>query len=272
MAVDSHKNGLSDGDAAAVERLVEAAGAVPGSLDTLPGLEDPYAVQATVVARLAARTGAWPCGYKLSFTLADPPATGLAATPAHGRLLSSYLHPDDAVLPHAGDPLVECELMVRARHDLGADATTADLVAGLEACAMLEVPVSRFAQWWPEGGAPRLSAAEFVADSCLAAHVVLGSVWVPVADVELANVTVELTTPDGEVLTGSARTVMGNPLLAVRWLLDRVGRLPAGEVVATGTMTPAVRARPGRHRARFSPPFGEVTATFGYPSGAAATI
>jgi len=69
---------------------------------------------------------------------------------------------------------------------------------------------------------------------------------------------------DGEVLVeGDGVAVMGDPLAAVAWLADELGRLgdrlPAGQPILCGSFTAAVDALPGVYVADFGPRFGSVS-------------
>lgn len=224
------------------------AGGVP--LEGLPGLadeEDGYAVQAAVALELGPVVG-----YKLSFTTADPPPTGLGRAPAYGPFVPGQVRADGASIPLVGEPLVECEFVIRAREDLVPGLDPRALAERVDVAPAIEIPVSRFRSWWPVDTAPRLDRPEFVADSCLAGHLVVGHDWVPASVLALAGVEVVLTGPDGVLAQGRGSAVMGDPLRALAWLVESLGGLPAGLVVATGTLTAPVRPVAGVHTATFT--------------------
>lgn len=231
-------------------------------IDGLPGLVeevDGYAVQAAVTRGLGPTVG-----YKLSFTTADPPSTGLSRAPAYGALVAGQVRADGASIPLDGEPLIECELAVRVREELTPGLDAAALAARVEVAPAIEVPVSRFGSWWPAGGAPRLDRPEFIADACLAAHLVVGTDWRPASGLALAEVEVVLNGPEGELARGQGSAVMGDPLRALAWLVGSLGGLPAGLVVATGTLTAPVRPVAGRYAAVFAG-LGRVGVSFVEP-------
>lgn len=237
--------------------LAVHAGGAP--LDGLPGLgeeADGYAVQVAVASALGPVVG-----YKLSFTTADPPPTGLGRAPAYGPFVAGQLRPDGAGISLDGGPLVECELAMRVREDLEPGLGLADLAARVDVAPAIEVPVSRFRSWWPLDGAPRLARPEFIADACLAAHLVIGADWSPARGLDLAEVGVELTGPGSVRVQGRGSAVMGHPLRAIAWLAEALGGLSAGLVVATGTLTAPVRPAVGRYTAAFDG-LGRVQVSF----------
>jgi 2-keto-4-pentenoate hydratase len=224
------------------------AGGAP--IDALPGLADEgdgYAVQAAVARGLGPTVG-----YKLSFTTADPPPNGLGRAPAYGPFVADQVHSDGASIPLVGEPLVECELVMRAREELAPGLDPGALAARVDVAPAIEVPVSRFRSWWPAGGSPRLDRPEFIADACLAAHLVVGAPWRPASGLALAEVEVVLDGPGGELARGRGAAVMGDPLRALAWLVESLGGLPAGLLVATGTLTAPVRPVAGVHTATFT--------------------
>ncbi|MGE3377586.1 MAG: 2-keto-4-pentenoate hydratase [Nocardioides sp.] len=247
-----------------MDQLVSAYDAGSPGLDTLEGLGslDPYLVQAAFVDRLCAREQTTIAGYKLSFTVQDPPAEGPASSPAYGRLIGAQIHDSGTRLGLAGEPLVETELLLRPRTTVTAGTPLRDLIAALEVRPALEVPVSRFRAWLPPSGPPRLTRAEFIADNCLARALVVGGFWVSAESLDLGEVETCLTGPGNLVARATSAVVMGSPLVAFSWLLETVGSVAAGEVVATGTITTPVRAESGTYRADFGASLGSVFVGF----------
>jgi 2-oxo-3-hexenedioate decarboxylase len=68
---------------------------------------------------------------------------------------------------------------------------------------------------------------------------------------KLARFSVTLLRDDVEVATGGGAFVLGSPLYALRYLVETLGSqgaepLAAGEIVTTGTLTPALPIKPGQ--------------------------
>jgi 2-keto-4-pentenoate hydratase len=249
-------------DALALDRAVESH--VPLDRSTvLPSVEEAYRIQGRFVAARAARTGSAVSGYKIAFT--SPAAQRSLATGgyASGALLAGdVLATGSRIrLTERFTPILEVELVVRAREDLAAWMGDDELAARLDVAAGLEIPESRFADWFG-GEYPALTLPEVVADDCLAGLVVVGDRWTPATSLTPAASTAVLRHDGRVVREGSVALVVPDPLAALGWLvrqLDARGlALHAGQVVSTGTWTDTIRLEPGEYRAEFSGGLGEV--------------
>ncbi|MFS3128826.1 2-keto-4-pentenoate hydratase [Nocardioides sp. Bht2] len=221
-------------------------------------LADAYRVQERVVAAQIS-DGGGPIGWKLSGTQGPEPTRGV--------LPATALLPDGAVIALDGSNglLVEAELLLRVVDELGPRPSSDELAAAVEVAAALEIPQSRFRDWWPAGGAPNVTLPLLVADNAAAFRVVAATTWHRLTVAELAEVTCTLTLPDGVTHQGTAQNVYGSPLNALAWLVEdlhsRDLQVPRGAVISTGTFTPPSHAMPGRFVAEFSR-VGAVSATF----------
>ena len=100
-------------------------------------------------------------------------------------------------------------------------------------------------------------AADFIANSVIGKAIVLGSPLVPIQGLDLAREAVVFEHNGGVVGTYTAAEVMGNPLNALAWLANHLGRrglaLNPGEVVMSGAISRMLRPKTGDTiRARFS--------------------
>src|SRR5690606_2842679 len=107
----------------------------------------------------------------------------------------------------------------------------------------IEVVDSRFTNWTAVGG------LQLIADQAGAGHWVYGEESHNLEDIDLADHPVTLSV-NGEVRQrGSSANVLGNPLKSLTWLANDLARngvtLRAGEVVTTGSCTPAFPAAKG---------------------------
>lgn len=236
-------------------------------LDALT-LEDAYALQRDTVAALCDTWGAVPAGFKISITARADQERMCAAEPAFGRLTDRHLLNTGASveLLRANGPLLEPELAMRTRVDLDGSTEIDDLYAAVEVAPALEMPISRFSDWWPEGQPPRLTLPSMIADNAMAGYLVVGDNWTSLPHSAFAEVSAQVVTPSGDILRGHASNVVGGPLHMLAWLveaLDRRGEsLPAGSVVSTGTFTPPIRVRPGNYDANFDHGIGSAAVTF----------
>lgn len=230
-------------------------------------VEEAYRVQERLADHLVESRDEHAAGWKVSCTSEEDRARIDAAEPLIGVLFESSFLPNGATMPlaNANGPLAEPELVLRITREVSHESTLEELACSVEVAAGLEVPHSRFVEWWPEGQAPNLTKETLVADNAVAGRVVVASEWRKMSVAEVDAVTCTLTLPDGTVREGSAEAVCGSPLKSLLWLLGKLhswGRgLPVGAKVSSGTfMTPA-RVTAGTYVASFSL-VGDVSTTF----------
>lgn len=215
--------GLDDAWARAV--TVPSPSALEPSLTTA----DAYEIQDLVIeARVEA--GRRRIGWKMGLTSATPPTT-----PIVGTLL------DDMVIPSGSDltlatmvaPMVEAELVVRIGETIDRAHTLAELEQGPHEVG----PGIEVIDYRTVDGS---GAVDWIADNSTVAYAVLGS-FVPVADVNPAEVAASLACAGDHLATGRGEIVMGNPLAAVAWLsrhlVERGRPLQPGQVILTGSLT-----------------------------------
>ncbi|HEY6762410.1 MAG TPA: fumarylacetoacetate hydrolase family protein [Baekduia sp.] len=205
-----------------------------------------YAVQRALVARLR-QDGAVPVGWKVGLTSAIGGRAG-APGPIYGQLLSDMVVPASEPIP-AGElhgPEVEGEIaFVLDRPLRGPGVTVADVLAATGGVrAAIEIIDGRL-----EPGDH--SVVDFVADNAASARAVLGDALVPVDDVDLRLIGMVQWSGEEVVATGAGARVLGHPAAAVAWLANALAdaasptQLDAGTFVLSGSLAPAVPARPG---------------------------
>jgi 2-keto-4-pentenoate hydratase len=203
-------------------------------------IADGYAVQqAFVSARLDEEGPA--VGYKLGFTNETVRREFGVSEPIYGRLLSGTVDVDRVATASLIAPRAEPELVVRLGERVPRDATRETVeaaVAGVRPA--IEIVDTRTGDW-------DVTTGLAVADNALAARLVTGAER-PLAETgPPADVTVELSAPDGD-RTGRGTAVLGDPLEAVAWLSRTVEEgLAAGTLVSTGSLTdtaPVERGEP----------------------------
>lgn len=243
----------------------EAVAVTLGSQMPLP---DAYARQHEFISGFADKAGLRLAGFKISMTNAADQVAVRASEPAYGYLTSAHFAEggDEIHLASSNHPLVEPELVFRTSRAIDASFSAADIAQVCDVTGGLEVPICRLKGWWPLDDVPQLSLSDFILDNAGAGRVVHGSQWRPATELDLAAVTVRLSTPDGAVHTGQGSRVLENPLNAMRWLAGALARsgqtIPAGSLVSSGTFMPPIRAIPGRFSAEFSLGLGSVTVDF----------
>jgi 2-keto-4-pentenoate hydratase len=108
---------------------------------------------------------------------------------------------------------------------------------------------------------------DFVADNAASARAVLGGALVPVDDLDLRLVGM-VASSGGEVLaTGAGARVLGHPAASVAWLANALAdsgqQLDAGTFVLSGSLAPAIPARPGETFTVEFDRLGTVSVVFG---------
>jgi 2-oxo-hept-3-ene-1,7-dioate hydratase len=226
-------------------------------------LDSAYRVQ----HRLTQLKGEPVAGYKVSLTSEQTQHMFDATEPLYGAQVASRvraapltLHPADVMAP-----LVEVELNFRVLNPLGAEATVESVFESTTVAAGLEVPDSRFADWFPD-----LPKELVGSDAAVGGYLVYGQ-EAPTATAfsapdELSEVHAVLTHDGEHVREGGSSEVLGNPLNAVVWLaqaLDRhgLGGLRPGQRVSSGTfvLPPALTA--GTWTASYDHGLGDVSVT-----------
>jgi 2-keto-4-pentenoate hydratase len=224
-------------------------------------LTDAYRVQQLVARRRTARGDAV-VGRKVG--LVDPRAQRALGTdePICGRLYRSGVLPEGGGVPASelAGMRLECELAVVLERELvGPGITGAHVAAAVAGIApAFEVIEDRL----PDGA----QVADMVADNCAGVGVVLGATLLPLSAVDRPATGVVLEVDGVTVGSGASGAVMGDPLRAVTWMVNRLATVgdgvAAGEVVLTGAMFPPVTLDgPARLRAGFGSGLGVVELT-----------
>ncbi len=205
--------------------------------------EQAYAVQHRVVAARLAR-GERIVGWKLGYTSAVMREQMGIVEPNFGPLTDAMLLADGASVPTAArQPKVEPEIALV----LGRDVPNSMDAVGIRSCvarahAALEIVDSVWCDY-------RFGWADNTADGSSAAYVVLGPQVSFDGDDDLASLPVSLERNGDSCGSGRGADAMGDPLVALAWLSDRLiergEQLRAGDVVITGGLTRAVPLEPG---------------------------
>jgi 2-keto-4-pentenoate hydratase len=219
-----------------------------------------HAVQAAGRA-LAMAAGERVVGRKVGLTSAAAQQTMDTDGPVSGYLLGTTVARAAAEFDGSGlgAPRVEVEVaFVLAAPLEGSQVSAADVRAATEYVApALEIVDSRWA-----GGPPGVGA--LLADNVSAAAVVLGEAVDPGADLTDVRATVQL---GDRTAAGDAGAVLGDPALAVAWLvadLHRRGeRLEAGDLVISGALIGPVPVQPGERVHADLGRLGSIETVFG---------
>ena len=219
-----------------------------------------YAVQNRVMELKAVPVG----GYKVSLTSKKTQDMFNADSPLYGAQVDRRFLPAPATvrLTDLMEPLVEVELAFRAREDLSATDSLADLLRKTTVAGALEVPDSRFKDWFPS-----LGKYNVMSDCAVGGLVVYGKEQ-PSSQVfsdvdEVANVKAELFFNDQKKDEGESSEVLGNPLKSLQWLVQKLEsqgkKFKQGQLVSSGTFVLPPALKQGKWLVQFDHDLGEVS-------------
>lgn len=160
--------------------------------------------------------------------------------PDFGFLTDAMTFANGAKVPVAGhliSPRAEAEIGFRLKKDLqGPGVTEADVLAATDAIMpCFEIVDSRIDNW-------KIAIQDTVADNASCGVYVLGEQEAGPKDFDLPALKIRVW-KNGEILSeGLGSAVQGNPLTAVAWLANTLGRFgipfKAGEVILSGSLVP----------------------------------
>ncbi|MDY4510999.1 2-keto-4-pentenoate hydratase [Streptococcus hyovaginalis] len=204
-------------------------------------------------------------GYKVSLTSEETQRMFDSTEPFYGQeTTTQFLQgPLTLSLSELLDPLIEIELVFRAKEDLSVDDTLEDLLEKLTIAPGIEVPDSRFKEWFPT-----LNKYLVVSDCAVGGRVVFGQEQDVKGNFtvdDLANISGVLS-KDGEVLKeGVSSEVLGNPLNSVAWLVKKLAShgktLKKGQQVSSGTFILPPALEKGVYRVDYGSGVGSLELT-----------
>lgn len=183
--------------------------------------------------------------------------------PDYGHLLEDMLYVDGETisLERFIQPKIECEIAFKLKSDLkGPGVTILDVIEATEyVMPAIEIIDSRIEDW-------RIKFEDTVADNGSSASAVIGGKPTKLAGLDLVHIGMAVY-KNGEFLDSAAgAAVLGNPLRAVVWLANAIGKydvsLKAGEIILAGALSTAI---PIEANDTFTVDFahiGSVSATF----------
>lgn len=222
-----------------------------------------YAIQ----ARLEAHSGAPLFGWKIAATSAAGQAHINVSGPMAGRLLAEKVVAEGATVTLEGNRMrvAEPEFAFRMGRTLEPRAQpydTAEVVAAVASLhPAIEVPDSRFSDFTAVG------EAQLIADDACAHQFMLGRAtstdW---RAIDLARHPVACQVSGRPVVAGSGANVLGDPRVALKWLVNELSglglALKQGEVVTTGTCATPLAVAPGDGFSADFGPFGRISLHF----------
>lgn len=210
------------------------------------GVREGYAVQQKLVERLVAE-GDRVVGYKLGLTSAPMQELLKVDQPDFSPIFASGVFNDGAQVSVADfiAPRVEAEIALVLAEDVrGPDCTPAKVAAATQGLvAAIEIVDSRIADW-------KITIADTVADLASGGAIALAAQVVPLGDVDPRLIGMVFCRDGQLVATGAGAAALGDPLVAVAWLVNTLhelgGFLPAGSIVMTGALHAMQPIAPGQ--------------------------
>ncbi|KAI9929624.1 hypothetical protein ASPWEDRAFT_41156 [Aspergillus wentii DTO 134E9] len=185
-------------------------------------------------------------GYKLgNIAKAMQDAFGLDK-PDYGFLLASTFAYEGTSLSldQYIEPFVELEPAFVLRGNLrGPNVTVADVINAIDyAIPAIEIIDSRVKNW-------EIGLADTLADNGSTGSVLLGGTPRRLTDLNLSNTRGTVRFNDREVMAGNTKNILGNPISAVAWLINRLAaydiEFKAGQVIMPGSCLQAVPMKKG---------------------------
>lgn len=208
--------------------------------------EDGYAV----AAALAEQSGDRVAGWKIAATSEAGQKHINVDGPLGGRILKRRVLAPGATIPLAGNLMRVAEaefafVLGTAMPDRGTPYSRDEVMAAVTAMHLtIEVPDSRYEDF-TKVGAPSL-----IADTACASWLAVGpKVDVEWREIDLASHQVTAFRNGSQAAVGSGKAVLGDPRIALTWLVNEVARhgggIQAGQFVTTGTCVIPVKIESG---------------------------
>lgn len=209
-----------------------------------------YAVQQAVTEKKVNEAREELAAYKISLTSKGTQDLFNSDTPLYGAMTAAALSDGIIQLSSMSLPLIEIEVMFIVKEDL---SLADDIDAIIEKTAIapgIEVPDSRFEDWFPN-----ITLGQVIADSAVAGKIIVGEAIDGYTYNQLEDITGRLTLNGKEIANGPSSEVLGHPLNSVKWLigeLDKYGlSLKKGMHVSSGTFTLPKPLEKGQYEASF---------------------
>jgi 2-oxopent-4-enoate/cis-2-oxohex-4-enoate hydratase len=210
-------------------------------------IDDAYAVQQQLLSRRLAG-GARVVGKKVGVTSRAVMNMLEVYQPDFGYLLDDMLYNDGDSIPRDSliQPRAEGEIAFVLKHDLnGPGISAADVLRATDfVMPCFEIVDSRIRDW-------KIRIQDTVADNASCGVFVLGNGAADPRKLDLATCGMVLEKNGEIVATGAGAAALGNPVNAVAWLANTMGRLGvplrAGEVILSGALAAMFPAAAGDH-------------------------
>ncbi|SEQ52227.1 2-keto-4-pentenoate hydratase [Piscibacillus halophilus] len=219
-------------------------------------LQEAYETQKNLIG-LESKRGNPLKGYKISLTSQETQGLFDAKAPLYGALTEDSLVLDgELMLDQLSEPLVEVELMFFVDDKITIDDDETAILQKTRIAPGIEIPDSRYEDWFPH-----LTLGQIVADRAVAGKVVVGQPKSGLTLDQLNSIKATVTLDSEVIATGYSSDVLGNPVHAIKWLVQELNRsgqqLMPGLVISSGTFIMPKKLQRGLYSAQFDQ-VGEV--------------
>lgn len=225
-------------------------------------VDEAYYIQLEQIRRKV-KNGAVVVGKKIGATSQAIQQMFQVNQPDYGHLLDDMMFVDGETIPLDLyiQPKVEFEIAFILKKELkGPNVTILDVLAATDYIVpAIEIIDSRIEEW-------KIKFEDTVADNGSSAGAVIGGTPTSLENIDLAHIGM-VAYKNGEYLDSAAgAAVLGNPLHAVAWLANSLGKydvaLKAGEIVLSGALFAAVPIEEGDSFTAEFAHIGTVSASF----------
>ena len=208
-------------------------------------IEDAYHIQQRMIARRIEK-GERVIGKKIGVTSAAVMNLLGVHQPDFGYMLDGMIYNEGESIPMDTliQPKAEGEIAFMMKKDLmGPGVTAADVLAATEGViTCFEIVDSRIRDW-------KIKIQDTVSDNASCGVFVLGDKLVDPRSVDLTTCGMVLEKNGELACTGAGAATLGNPVNAMVWLTNTLGRLgiplKAGEIVLSGSLGPMIPVKAG---------------------------
>ena len=215
-----------------------------------------YSIQERVLSKKAALNKDSHIGYKISLTSAETQKMFSSETPLYGAFTATNVVEESIELDKMISPLIELELVFIVKEELSTEDSLESILQKTLVAPGLEIPDSRFSDWFP-----KISLYQVIADSAVAGKVVIGKRTAQPSFNQLTNIKGTLKFNGEIIASGNSEEVLGNPVNAVKWLVDELAShgqtLKKGAIISSGTFILPKVLQKGKYEAEFKG-IGEV--------------
>lgn len=215
--------------------------------------EEAYTVQQLTVQRKCDFFDEKVQGFKVSMTSPETQAFFDAEEPAYGTLTSQSILQNKATvyLNELNEPLLEVELMIELLEDITVDLKPEEVFERIKLKAGLEIPDSRYPDWFP-----KFELTDLMADNGVTGYVVVSENAATGMNFnQLANIKMELYHNEEKISDGVSSEVMGHPIKSLTWLAWKLNikgiKLSKGMIISSGTFISPVPLTAGTYKAVF---------------------